>query len=804
MGPSRSISRAGDPETVPAVRGSSTGQVGTAQADYVDAEFTESPGRPLREYFELIAKYRWLAAAAFASVLAVAVLQTLMATRIYVASTKLEISNEAPIQLRLKDDVLNLDDKGTKGPRFFSTQLAILRSRDLAERVIRKQRLDENETFLNPTKERGGVLEVGSELIGDVRPRGLPTKKIALAEGERTGGAEADPGIIDRYVGYLSIAEVKGTDLVEVSFSTPNPTLSAMLSAAHSQAYLESAAEMKMETDVEARGFLDRQIRRARDQVDRTDSLLNTFRLDHPKVAMNEEYKEFGDRLSQYAKVLGDAEAERIDLQSQHDFLTRKGIDPFFYFAGREGSPGTAKLHDALVDIGIQKSSLAGRLGPNHPQMVELTRREDETKQQLAQELQREISSVRTRLDAAKGKEERAREALGRVEQSSMELQRLGAQYAMLKSDADNARTMHDALLKQQTSTMVRSQLDTTPARVVERAEVPRSAAKPNVRSNLNYGFLMGLAAALAAILVADHFDNSVKTTKDIEGLLQLAALATIPNFAIARRVSARRRGRLQVPAVAVPEARTESGSPSSGPGPLLVVHHEPMSVIAEAFRGLRTNILFSTAGAPPKVIMLASAGMSEGKTVISTNLAATLAESGARVLLIDADMRHASCHPHIGVTNEVGLSTFLTGRPIEEVIRKIDAPRLSFISAGPHPPNPAELVGSTRMQEALARLRDEYDFIIIDSPALLPVTDGVVLSRYSDGVILVVKAQDTSREMVIRARDLLRVANAHMLGAVMNNVDVGSYQYGGYYGYYYSSAAGLESGRDDAEETAG
>jgi capsular exopolysaccharide synthesis family protein len=184
---------------------------------------------------------------------------------------------------------------------------------------------------------------------------------------------------------------------------------------------------------------------------------------------------------------------------------------------------------------------------------------------------------------------------------------------------------------------------------------------------------------------------------------------------------------------------------------------------------------------------------MGEGKTIISTNLAATLAESGSRVLLIDGDMRHPSCHPNLGVGNERGLSSFLTGQyAFEEVMHALEQPRLWFVAAGPTPPNPAELLGSARMRDAIASLRDQYDFIIVDSPPVIPVTDGVVLSREVDGVVLVVKGHDTPREMVRRARDSLQLANAHILGVVINNVDFGwgdFFHYEQYYGYYAQPA---------------
>ena len=177
-----------------------------------------------------------------------------------------------------------------------------------------------------------------------------------------------------------------------------------------------------------------------------------------------------------------------------------------------------------------------------------------------------------------------------------------------------------------------------------------------------------------------------------------------------------------------------------------------------------------------------------------SLNLAATLAEAGSRVLLIDVDLRKPSCHRGLGIANERGLSSFLAGQAeLASVTYELEAPRLSFIPAGPTPPNPAELVGSARMRGMLEELRDAYDFIILDSPPVLPVTDAVVLARDVDGVVQVVKGHDTPRELIRRARDQLVQANAHLLGAVINNVDLGwgdLYFYNRYYGYYRQPTA--------------
>ena len=194
---------------------------------------------------------------------------------------------------------------------------------------------------------------------------------------------------------------------------------------------------------------------------------------------------------------------------------------------------------------------------------------------------------------------------------------------------------------------------------------------------------------------------------------------------------------------------------------------------MAETFRSLRTAVLFSAAEQTPRVVLVTSAGESEGKTVTALNLATAMADSGSRVLLVDADLRFPGCHHILGVENRRGLSTYLAGdADLDGMVVDLARPRLALLPAGPVPSNPAELLGSARMVNVIARLRERYDFVIIDSPPVLPVTDAVVLSRASDGVVLVVKGQDTPRDLVRRARDQLLQANARLIGAVVNNVD--------------------------------
>ena len=770
--------------------------------DYIEAEFSEVRRRHTRDYLRIVYKYRWLAASLFIVTFALTVLVTVLTPRLYTASTRLQLEREGPIQLQLEANVVNLDgaDRNVNGSSsFISTQVATLKSRDLAERVIRTHDLMRNAAFLNPSEARSGLLAVGGRMLSFLRPRGFHGGSVVddQTDDAQISSADVPPELLDRYMQYLDVRDVRGTDLVEVRFTTPNPELSAMLAGAHTQAYMEANSEARLANDVTAKEFLGKQLEEARQRVEHAEGKLKDFSTDHPNVAINQEQKLVGQQITELTTQIGQAEGERISLQTEYESVLHRDdqMAPFL------DKPGIQKLYLSLLDMRAERAALDPKLGPNHPQMIQLREQEAEVKRQLRGEIDQEIGGVRAHLESAQAREKGLRTKMAYIEESAILLRDLGARYEMLKNDVDSAGGLYRTLVKQAMETAVNAQLAASNVRVVERAEVPEHPSRPNVPLNLGLGFVLALGLATVATIVCDAFDNTVKCSADVENQLQLPMLGTVPNFALARRSAARRAslGGDPVPAGALPGASVAAGvaATSAQSARAVVVLQEPTSVISEAFRSLRTAVLFSTPAAPPKVILLTSATSGEGKSVTSLNLAATLAESGSRVLLIDADLRRPTCHRSLGTGNARGLSSFLSGQAaLADVIVRLERPRLDFLPAGPTPPNPAELVGSARMREALTGLREEYEFVIIDSPPVVPVTDGVVLSREADAVVLVVKGHDTPLELVRRARDQLGVANAHMIGAVINNVDLGwgdlyfYSRYSGYYGHGEAQAA--------------
>ena len=760
-----------------AARGQLPSRNGQLPPPIFDAEFSEAP-RHLRDYLSVLHRHRGLAIACFGVTVGLTILVTLLTPRLYTASTRLQVARQSPIQLRLDGNVLRLADgdrDANAALTFVSAQVAALQSRDLAERVIREHGLATNEAFLHPRPRLRGLLALGEALPRLVRPRGLESAPAGYSERETASRAPAGPALIDRYMRYLKVEEIRGTDIVEVRFTTPDPALSALLTAAHTQAYLDSNEEARRGNDVTAQEFLGRQLEEARKQVEGAEAALSRFAVERPSVAVNEEQKTVGQRITDLSSQLTKAEGARVALQTRYEFLTRKA--PGDLLASFLDRPGIQKLHLALLDLRAERAGLDGRLGPNHPQSQELRRQQAEIEEQLRAEVTQEVEAVRSRYDAARLAEEELRRKLDRLGAKAIELRDLGTRYQLLKNNVETAHALHASLLKQRMETGVNAELVASNVRVIERAEVPFRPSKPNVPLNLTLGVLAGLMLGVGAAFSCEYFDQSVKSTQDVEDLLLLPTLATIPNFEQARRATVRGAHvrRLPTSSDGNGAARNGNGTTDALDGQSdLVLLREPWSQVAEAFRSLRTAVLFTARGAPPKVVVVTSAVAAEGKTVGSLNLATALAEAGSRVLLLEADLRHPRCHRTLGIDAARGLASVLAGQEeLESVIHSLEAPRLSFIPAGAVPPNPAELMSSARMREIVASLRSRYDFVIIDTPPVLPVTDAVVLAREADAVVLVVRGHGTPSGLVREARDRLVMTGAPLLGVVVNDVDL-------------------------------
>jgi capsular exopolysaccharide synthesis family protein len=425
--------------------------------------------------------------------------------------------------------------------------------------------------------------------------------------------------------------------------------------------------------------------------------------------------------------------------------------------------------------------------------VLEVSNQLKQAHEAVKSELDRAVGRTKVEYQSAFDRERMLRSALGRQKIAATQLNEQSIEYLQLKREAESNRTLYDSLNQKLKEASVTSGLKLSNVSIVDTARVPSSPSSPNLSSNISLALLFGLLSGVSLALLLEMLDNTVRTPEQAEDVSSLPSLGTVPLTCEEPATKAKSNSNwITVGARANP--RKEMG---------LISFERPKSKVAESYRALRTSILLSSIGHPPQVLMLTSALPQEGKTTTSINTAIVLAQKGGNVLLIDADMRRPSIHQVFGIRASKGLSSVLSGSSSFEdsVVTAADIPNLDVLPAGPQPPNPAELLGSSLLHDYLTRWRKQYDFIVVDTPPALSVTDAVLLSAQMDSVILVLRSGKTTKEALRRARQLFDKINVRVLGVVVNAVDLHSpdaqyygYDYGYSHSYYDEEATALTS----------
>jgi capsular exopolysaccharide synthesis family protein len=462
--------------------------------------------------------------------------------------------------------------------------------------------------------------------------------------------------------------------------------------------------------------------------------------------------------------------------------------------AARGSSANSAlleKLREQQADLKIQVAQLSTQFGPSYPKLAQLNSQLKEVEAQIQAEMRKVAARLRGDYLAAVQRESMLRSALEQQKQQANKLNESAIEYSLLKRDVDANRTLSEGLLERLKEAGVTAGLRSNNFRIVDVARVPTAPSGPNVLRNLAFALALGFSTGIGLAFLLESMDNTVRTPEQAQTISALPSLGMIP---LGSR-STKQMGSREKLALAASKEAVE-----------LVTKSRPRSQMAESYRALRTSLLLTFPGGPPKVILITSALPEEGKTTTSVNSAIVLAQKGTRVLLIDADLRRPSIHKTLGMGPKLGLSNVLTGTATlqQATIPSTILPELFILPAGTPPPNPAELLASTKMKDILEELRKNYDHIVIDSPPTLSVTDAVVMSTGADAVVLVIRSGHTTKPALRRARDILLQVNARVCGVLVNAVDLSSpdyyyhYEYQGKYGhgYYQEDALG------NAEET--
>jgi len=724
---------------------------------------------PLLHYWRILKKRRWTVLATASIIFALAVTATLRTTPLYQATSKVAIFPENPNALGFK----GLEDSA---PDYqydvtLETQAAILRSDALAMKVIEAARLDQNPKFATPS----GLQAEDPLRVSSMQPD--PARAAALLGAFRVG---------------LSVRLVPNSRLVEISYTHPDPRLATEIVNALVRTFTEENFKTKYEAVTQTSDWLSTELADLQMKVQTSEEKLVRYQKDHSILGVDEKQNIVTAKLDELNRELTAAQTDRIQKESNYK-LAADGNPGAFSKTSREGSSSMLdKLREKEAELDTQRAQVTTQFGTGYPKVAELSNQLKQVRAEIAAEETRMQQGIRDEYLAALQRESLLVTAFNQQKQEANQLNESAIEYTVLKRDAEANRQLYQNLLERLKEAGVSAGLRSSNIRVVDVARTPTSPIKPNVPRNIELGFLLGLACGVGLAFVLESLDTSIRTLEEIGAISTLPALGTIP-----LQSSSNGSMRKRLKATSIESEKSES--------PTLITYARPRSEAAEAFRSLRTSILLSSYGAPPKVILVTSALPQEGKTTISANSALVLAQRGSRVLLIDADLRRPGIDRLFGFRSRGGLSTLISGgdKCEDVIIPFTDVPNLWILPAGPIPPQPAELLGSTVMKDQIARWRVEFDHVIIDTPPCLSVTDAVILSPEADRVILVARAGKTTKLALRRACELLLQVNARVMGIVLNALNLDSaesyYYYGGRYSRHYYHD---ESREDNPTET--
>jgi len=715
----------------------------------------------LMDYVRVLYKRRWTVMTVFIVVVLSVTVYTFTATPIYEARVQILIEKENANVVSFKEAF----EQNQITDDYYQTQYKILQSRALARRTINTLKLWDHPQF-NPKPNGSWTL------------RRIVTTPLTTAIGWLRQEKPVDPPLvdetkvesrtIDRFLNNLTVSPIRNSRLVDVKFQSPDAALSANIANTLARAYIEQNLEFKFLSSKEASDWLAAQLGEQRKQVEKSEQALQRYREQTDAVAMEDKQNIVVQKLADLNAAVTRAKTERIQKEAAYVQIRalqndREALDTFPAIL----SNGFIQQQKAeLADLQRQQAQLSERLGPNHPDMKKLGLAIETAEAKIRGEIAKVVQAMHNDYKQSVAQEQSLTNALEQQKRDALALNRKGIEYGVLARDAASNRQIFESLLQRTKETGISGELKTSNIRVVDPAETPRRPASPSVRNNLLLGLFGGVTFAVGLAFFFEYLDSRIKSPDEVKRYLGLPFLGMVP--ALFGKV-------------------TENPLLNNGVSPNF----------AESFRNVRTNVLFSSAAEGSRSLVITSTGPGEGKSVIAANLSIALAQSGQRVLLVDADMRKPRVHAIFGTLQQPGLSNVLVGNAkASEAVQTSAVSGLWLLPSGPHPPNPAELLGSKRFKDFMASLSQHFDWVVVDTPPVMAVTDSALVAHLSTGVLFVVGAEMTSRYAGQRALEQLERAQAKFIGAVLNRVDLkhNSYYYSQYYrreysDYYQSSA---------------
>lgn len=700
---------------------------------------------PLITQYVLIGlRRKWTILGAIAIALLGGVLYTLLATPQYTAVTQMEISREGT---RILNNVQGVQPENSADTEFYQTQYTILNSRSLAERVVKDLRLGNDAHFFEVF---GAKAMAASLSQGGAESTVTPAQRSATAA--------------QLLLGHLDIQPIRSSRLVDIKWTSPDPALSARVVNSWASSFIRYNLERRYDATAYARHFLEDRLEQLRRKLEQSERQLVGYAsqqqlINIPVGGSNssgavQERSLTVDRLAALNGSLSEATADRARAQSRLNSVASGTI-------AEELSNGVVGgLRQRRSELAAEYAKLMGQFEPDYPpaQALQLQlRRIDES---IKREQSRVGESLRSAYNDSVDRERILSTKVDSLREAYLDQRRRSIQYNIFQRDVDTNRELYNGLLQRYKEIGIAGGVGENNMAVVDAAEVPGAPSFPRPFLNLLLALVLGTVAGVAAALAREQIDETIADPADLESRIHVPLLGAVPQ--------------------------------SKDADPLLDIA-DPKSSLTEAYLSIQTSLSFSTDHGVPRTLTVTSTRPAEGKSTTAYALAHVIARTGAKTIMIDGDMRSPSLHAQLGIDNERGLSSYLSGTMrLNEVIRTVEGEPFQVMTAGQQPPNAAELLRGRRFSELITELQRQFDHVIIDSPPVMGLADAPIIASQTEGTVFVVEARGVKARLATIALDRLRQSKAHILGSILTKLQVRSagYGYGYDYGYGYGQKA--------------
>lgn len=751
----------------------------------------------LHDYVRSARNHIWLIAGVVVVITALVGFYLVRQPDVYEAVARVQVDLEAnhPALGTAKNSAFILNAP-SQDPTYFNTQIQILSSAGLLSRVVKTLDLEHNREFFGSSSPDSSLWANLKRTFGfnaedNSQKKGLAERLAVNSLAPQTSRDDlSEMNQLAPYVGMLqnrlSVKQINETRHIEVRFKHADPQVAAKVLNAISDAFVYSNLERKTDTSDKAGDFLQKRIAELQTDIRNSEERLINYAKEHQILSLDANQNTVVDRLAGLNRQLLEAENERKVAEAAYRAsLTPGAAEALAEGQAKEASEAATKL----IELKQKRAQLLVEYKEKYPEVQEIDQQIAVLEKQIKDSRNRATATVTTNLETryrqAFTREQSLRAAFDKQRGEMLTQNEAAVNYRIIQQEIETNKSLLDGLLQRAKENDVLMAGTPNNIHVVDYAPVPKSPVGPKRAQGMALAALIALVLGIALARYLDYLDDTIHSSDDVEKCLRLPALAVIP----AIKTSARLRLTSPVASLQLPKNN------ANGVRPELLLNTDSTSPLAEAFRHLRTSILLSNAGGAPQTLLVTSSQPSEGKTTTAVNTALTLAQTGAKVLVIDADMRRPRLHSVFDLENKRGLSTILASKMGEEEVLTMivhhEESGVDVLTSGTVPPNPAELIGSESMHSLMAVLKSRYTHIVFDSPPIASFTDSVLISSLADGVLLVVQGDRVSRAIVRRSRQVLQEVGAKIFGVVLNNVSMrpSDYYYYKYYANHYYKA---------------